>query len=498
MEQTSGRPSFGRVSRERHYDAPTSPHTSSYVSAAAAVALALLARYALQHELGLEVAHLLFYPAVVFAAWLGGLGPGVFATTLSGLAAMYWLLPPDGLAVASRTDQLSLGVFILTGAAIAALNGRLHRTRDALRVEVAAAAARAERLDTILSTTVDGVIVIDTLGRIEAFNRGAERLFGHSERDVLGRNVSVLMPSPHREEHDTYVASYLTTGKAKIIGLGREVQALHSDGTTFPVHLSVGEMTAPGERKFVGILHDLTKRVRMEQQLREQTTLARLGEMAAVLAHEVENPLAGIRGAIQVVGTRLPPDNASGPILKEIVSRIDSLDAMMKDLLLFARPPTPRLRPTDVTPVLTTTAALLGQDPGMRDLAIDVEGSAPPVAADADMLKIVFQNLLINGAHAMQGKGRIRVVVSVEDATCRISFADTGPGIPPAVREKLFTPFFTTKSRGTGLGLPTVKRLVDAHGGEVTVDCPPGGGTTVVVSLPLAHQAPATGGAADA
>lgn len=359
--------------------------------------------------------------------------------------------------------------------------------------------ASEARWHAVIDSAVDGIVTIDTRGCIESFNRAAERLFGYAEKEVLGQNVSMLMPSPYREEHDTYLARYMNSGKARIIGIGREVQGLRRDGTTFPVHLSVGEMTVNGERRFTGILHDLTARVQMEDRLREQATLARLGEMAAVLAHEVKNPLAGIRGAIQVVGTRLEPNNPSAPILKEIVSRIDSLDGMMKDLLLFARAPKPRLQPTVVTPVLTTTATLLTQDPGMRELQIDVDGSAPPVVADPEMLKIVFQNLLLNSAHAMQGKGRIRVDVSATDSMCNIAFIDSGPGIAPDVRPKIFTPFFTTKSRGSGLGLPTVRRLIEAHAGEIAIDCPPGGGTTVVVSLPLVRdEMPPTNGSASA
>ena len=118
----------------------------------------------------------------------------------------------------------------------------------------------------------------------------------------------MLMPSPYREEHDSYLSRYLATGRAKIIGIGREVQGRRKDGTTFPLHLSVGQITIDGERKFTGILHDLSARVRLEEQLREQATLAKLGEMAAVIAHEVKNPLAGIRGAIQVIASRLPPE----------------------------------------------------------------------------------------------------------------------------------------------------------------------------------------------
>jgi signal transduction histidine kinase len=207
--------------------------------------------------------------------------------------------------------------------------------------------------------------------------------------------------------------------------------------------------------------------------------------MAAVIAHEVKNPLAGIRGAIQVFGSRLIEQGTQTRIVDEIVARIDALDQMMKDLLLFARPPNPKRTAVDVVPLVRTTASLLTQDPSLRDVDIEVTGTAPPISADADMLRVVFQNLLINGAHAMQGKGAIRVAVEPRDSTCQIAFADGGPGIPPDIRKKIFTPFFTTKSRGTGLGLPTAKRFIEAHDGQIAIECPPAGGTTVVIRLPV-------------
>jgi PAS domain S-box-containing protein len=526
---------------------------------------------------------------------------------------MYFYLPPDGFAIGGIDDAVSLILFIGTGLAIAWLNHRLREAEQARRAEAALATARAERLDAIINTTVDGIIVINARGIVEEFNRGAERLFGYSaaevigrnvsmlmpspeheehdgylqrylttgeakiigtgrevkgrrrdgstfplhlsvgemriggerkftgmlhdltkrallderlrasearwraviesavdgiividvhgrieafnpaakrlfgyeEEEVLGRNVDILMPSPYHEEHDSYLSRYLATGRAKIIGIGREVTGLRKDGTTFPLHLSVGQITIEGERKFTGILHDLSSRVRMEERIREQTSLAKLGEMAAVVAHEVKNPLAGIRGAIQVFASRMARDGGESPILTEIVNRIDALDRMMKELLLFARPPQPKCAPTDVVPLVSATAHFLNQDPSLRQVQVDVNGSAPPVSADAEMLKIVFQNLLINGAHAMQGQGRIQVAVKTIDSTCQIAFSDTGPGIPPDVREKIFTPFFTTKSRGSGLGLPTAKRLIEAHNGQIVIDCPPSGGTTVVVRLPM-------------
>ncbi|HLG57553.1 MAG TPA: PAS domain S-box protein [Vicinamibacterales bacterium] len=587
--------------------------TSRYAVALAVFGGAVLFRYVFEDSLGFKVPFLHFYPAVMLAAWYGGLGPGILITTLSAVAAMYFLLPPSGIAVGDSADQLSLGVFVVTGVVISWLNHRLHTTQEAQRSATATATARAERLDAILNMTVDGIILIDAKGRIEAFNRGAQDLFGYAEDEVLGRNVSILMPSPYHEqhdsylerylrtgeariigigrevtgrrrdgsvfpvqlsvgemqingerkftgmlrdltkrvdlegalgasearwraiidsavdgiividahgrvegfnraaerlfgytidevlgrnvdmlmpspyraEHDTYLSRYLATGHAKIIGIGREVQGLRKDGTTFPLHLSVGEITIGGQRKFTGILHDLTRRVQMEGQLRERDALARLGEMAAVIAHEVKNPLAGIRGAIQVFGGRMIQEGANTQILNEIVARIDSLDQMMKDLLLFARPPAPRRSPIDMVPLVRATASLLSEDPALRDIDVHVDGGALLVFADPDMLKVVFQNLLINSAHAMQGKGSIRIAVELIDTTCQIAFADGGPGIPADIRQKIFTPFFTTKSRGSGLGLPTVKRFVEAHSGEIAIDCPPGGGTTVLIRLPM-------------
>lgn len=338
----------------------------------------------------------------------------------------------------------------------------------------------------IIDSTVDAIIVIDVHGRIETFNRSAERMFGYTEAEMLGKSVNELMPSPDRERHDGYISHYLTTGEQRIIGIGREVTCLKRDGTRLPVHLSVGEWQVGGERHFTGILHDLSARTALEARLREQTALARLGEMAAVIAHEVKNPLAAVRGAIQVIGGRLPPGNKDAPIIKEIVARLDALNDLIKDLLLFARTPQPRMGLVSLRAIVQMTVDLLAKDPAFATLQVEVEGEAPSARGDAEHLKIVVQNLLINAAQAMQGQGRIRVSIVPGGALHQIRIADSGPGIPADVLAKLFHPFFTTKSRGTGLGLSIARRLLEAHQGTIEVSCPPEGGTLVVIGLPAA------------
>jgi two-component system sensor kinase FixL len=388
-----------------------------------------------------------------------------------------------GLRRDGTTFPLHLSVGEMSFGGERRFTGILHDLSDRVRLEERLRASEA-RWRAVVESAVDAIVVIDAKGRIEGFNPAAERLFGYSEDEVAGQNVNLLMPSPYHEEHDGYLARYLSTGVQTIIGTGREVTGRRKDGTAFPVHLSVGETALAGERKFTGILHDLSARVVMEEQLREQAALARLGEMAAVLAHEVKNPLAAVRGAIEVIGSRLPAGTRDAGVVKEIVSRIDSLNELMKDLLLFARPPRPHPLLVDISTLVASTAELLKEDPSLNALRIEIEGAAPPVFAAPGLLRIVFLNLMVNSAHAMRGQGHIKVLVEASDGVCRIAFEDSGPGIPPEIREKIFTPFFTTKSRGTGLGLPTAKRLVEAHRGTIDVRCPPGGGTTVTVQLP--------------
>jgi signal transduction histidine kinase len=207
--------------------------------------------------------------------------------------------------------------------------------------------------------------------------------------------------------------------------------------------------------------------------------------MAATVAHEVRNPLAGIRGAIQVIGLRLPAGTREAAIVPEILARVDSLAELMSELLLFSRAPRLEKTALDITALVTKTAALLKQDPSLAELRVEVAGGGVTVMADGRLMDIVFRNLLLNSAQALRGRGRIQVAVQALGDVCQIAVADNGPGIPVELRDRIFAPFFTTKRLGTGLGLAITRRLVEAHGGSIGIEFPPASGTSVIVQLPL-------------
>lgn len=329
------------------------------------------------------------------------------------------------------------------------------------------------RYRTIFEQSPDGILLIDprTMLPVE-FNDTACKQLGYRRDEFARLRIPDYEAAETAEETARHVAALMDTGYDSF-----ETRHRTKQGDIKTVLVTVQKIELSGQPVLHCIFRDVT-------QAHEQAALARIGEMAAVIAHEVKNPLAGVRGAIQVIGRRLSPGGRDAAIIDEIIARIDALDDLMKDLLLFARPPQLRLASLDVVALAKDTSMLLGDDPNARDICVEVEGSAPAVMADAKLLNIVLLNLLLNAAHAMQGRGTIRISVTTDDLTCRIAVADTGPGIPPGIRERVFTPFFTTKPRGTGLGLSTAKRFIEAHHGRMSVTCPPAGGTIVAIELP--------------
>jgi PAS domain S-box-containing protein len=326
------------------------------------------------------------------------------------------------------------------------------------------------------------VATTDTRGIIRYANDKFCEISQYSREELIGRDHRIINSAYHPKAFIRDLWETISSGR---IWKG-ELRNRAKDGTIYWVDTTIvpflDEQGQPYQ--YMAIRYDITERKRSEDLLREQAALARLGEMAAVVAHEVKNPLAGIRGALQVISARMPAESRDRAVVGDILARLDSLNEMVHDLLLFARPRAPRMAHVPVGPLIEATALLLKRDPHLTNVDVIVRSGQQTVEADSELLQIVFSNLLLNAAQAMGGEGTVTVSVERHDGRCDLVFQDTGPGMSADVRERMFEPFFTTKHRGTGLGLSTAKRLVEQHRGEMRAECPPGGGTIVTVSLP--------------
>jgi PAS domain S-box-containing protein len=327
------------------------------------------------------------------------------------------------------------------------------------------------------------VAVTDVKGRIKSVNDKFCEISGYTRGELIGQDHRLINSAYHPKEFIRGLWQTIANGR---IWRG-EIRNRAKDGSFYWVDTTIVPFLDERGRpyQYMAIRYDITDRKRSEELLREQAALARLGEMAAVVAHEVKNPLAGIRGALQVIGGRLPEQSRDRAIMGDIVTRLDSLNEIVQDLLVFSRPREPRLAPMSVTELLEGTAALLKKDPAYAGIDVAITGDQPTISADPEQLKTVFLNLLLNAAQATGSGGHVRVSVAQANGACRVSITDEGGGIPAEIRPKIFEPFFTTKHRGTGLGLPTAKRVVEAHRGSIEFESPPSGGTVVTVTLPV-------------
>lgn len=327
------------------------------------------------------------------------------------------------------------------------------------------------------------VAVTDVHGTIKYVNDKFCEISKYSREELLGQDHRIINSRYHSKEFIRNLWQTIARGR---IWRG-EIRNRAKDGSIYWVDTTIvpflDERNKPYQ--YMAIRYDITERKRGEELLREQAALARLGEMAAIVAHEVKNPLAGIRGALQVIGSRMPETSRERTIMGEIITRLDSLNEIVQDLLVFARPREPKLGPVSVAELLENTAALLKKDASHSTVDVSISGDRPMIEADSELLQIVFLNLFLNAAQASSSGGRVDVSVTSENGFCRVAIADRGPGIPPEIQEKIFEPFFTTKHRGTGLGLPTARRVVERHGGRIDVKSPPAGGTVVTVTLPI-------------
>jgi two-component system sensor kinase FixL len=354
----------------------------------------------------------------------------------------------------------------------------------------------------LLDAAVDAIIVIDHKGRIETFNSAAENMFGFSAQEVFGKNISLLMPEPYKSKHDGYLRTYLDTGNAKIIGIGREARARRKSGTVFPIVLSVGEVPNKNVPKFVGLIRDITARKRSEEEIhqtRERLAqfgrLSTLGEMAASLAHELNQPLTAIATYMQacqrLIESGQSDDDEILAILKKCDSQAQRAGEVIRRLRQFVKKRELGRRETNCDDIMHDLAALAEVD--ARDnripLTIDVAGGLPNVMVDTVQIQQVILNLIRNGIDAMMDTDHVDEGISVsvdkfKKDQVKITVTDHGSGMTKEAEENIFQPFFTTKSSGMGLGLAICRSIIESHGGVLSFDKNPSGGTTFYFTLP--------------
>ena len=363
-----------------------------------------------------------------------------------------------------------------------------------------------EEFQAIMDAAVDGVVLVDHRGSIQAFNRAAERLFGYPAAEVLGANISMLMPEPDRSAHDGYIARFLETRIAHIIGRGREVEARRKDGLLFPVFLSVGAVEGSEPPRFIGFVQDISFRRRAEQdthRLQERLThvsrLATVGEMSAGIAHELNQPLTAVANYAQACDRLLGlPDPDIGEIreaLRQITAQAVRAGDIIRRLRALARNDVMKREPTDINVLVSELTELIQLDAKAHDVQYkpDLAARLPEVEVDRAQVQQVILNLVHNAIEALGATASTPRQVTVRtrelaDGTLEIAVCDNGPGVSQTIGPRLFDPFCTTKADGTGLGLAISRTIIKSHQGSLDYRPNTPGGACFIVRLPLTRQ----------
>ena len=370
---------------------------------------------------------------------------------------------------------------------------------EATRRAEASSREQAERLRCVLETVTDAIIVMGQDGIVQSFSTAAERQFGYAAGEVIGHNVSMLMPNPYRDQHDSYMNRYRGTGEKRIIGIGREVFGQRKDGSIFPMYLSVGEGKLEGESIFVGIIHDITEQRaaarrlnELQAELLQVSRLSGMGQMASALAHEINQPLTAITTYMQAIRRML--DNGDQAALERARAAVASASeqAMRAGQIIrrlrefVARGDTEKdVVESDKLIAEAIALARMSNKFGRTQVKLDLVNPGPTVIADKVQIQQVLLNLLRNALEAMDHLPHPELAVSTRVAGTFIEFAvaDKGTGLSDEVAPRLFEPFITTKKDGMGVGLSICRTIIESHGGRLWAEANPGGGTVFRFTL---------------
>jgi len=358
------------------------------------------------------------------------------------------------------------------------------------------------KLRRVIDSALDGMIVIDSTGTVLLYNSACERLFGYSAREVLGSNVNMLMTPPDRTRHDAYIRSYISSGRARIIGIGRDVTGRRKDGSTVPIRLSVGELhDDDGTILFIGTLHDLSEvlraRERIEELQSELMQVARasaVGEMGSTLAHELTQPLSAVTGFVEASAALIDQSAAEIPprvreYMDQAVAQALRAGTVVRLLHEFTARGDTEKSVEDINAVVEEICklAMLGTATDGIDLELNLAPDLAPVLIDHVQIQQVVLNLVRNSIDALSDceTGTITVATVPQGDRVEVVVSDNGPGLPAEVRERLFQPFVSTKRDGIGIGLSICRTIVEAHGGKIAVDTAAQCGTGFRFSVPV-------------
>jgi two-component system sensor kinase FixL len=345
----------------------------------------------------------------------------------------------------------------------------------------------SRELRALLDAAVDGIIIIDHLGVIRSFNRAAERLFGFTNDEVVGRNVSMLMSEEDENAHDGHLARYVDTRAAHIIGKGRDVTVRRKDGSLFPAHLSVGAIAGEDPPRFVGFIHDITQSRRMEaesHQLQDRLThvsrLATVGEMASGIAHELNQPLAAMatyaHACDRLLALAEPDIEEVRSALKLISDQAVRAGDIIRRMRGLARSDESVRAPVNINTLIDELSTLISSDAKAHGVQFrqELAPDLPAVSANGAQIQQVVVNLVRNALEALApgrtAPARSEVVVATRrtpDGHVEISISDNGPGVADSLKDRIFDPFCTTKATGTGLGLAISRTIIAAHEGQL-------------------------------
>lgn len=439
----------------------------------------------------------LYYIPILFAAYRFGIKGGLLASlSVSALFIPHAIMSMGGLfesaALENFFDVLLYNmVALIMGAVVEAKRRQAQRYEEVVKLnrEIEDRETDIRQMkaytESILNSVSSGVISCDRRGIIVTVNPEARKMLGRHEEDLVAFPLARIF-----EKHDELNRA------AELVLAGEQTRAtmeteLESEGRAIPVAVRITPHRSRGQTVGIVItLEDLTEVKDLTEQLLRADKLSGLGELVAGVAHEVRNPLGVIKASVQMLEQEMDQGCQDAELTHVMAQEIDRLDSVVNALLDFGRPSQSQFGPVDAHRVLGEVVLLTKQFAKQQDVTVLEESpeGLPDIWADEDRLKQIIVNLISNAIQAMPDGGRLTITAATREGYLRIAFTDTGIGIAPEEKDRIFDPFHTTRAEGSGLGLSIVHRIVDAHNGYITAESEPGTGSTFTVGLPLAHK----------